>query len=52
MLSFTFSSLLIWPSEAGKGEAMDCKFTKNNIMPVFGKEPKTGFFVAFFGAEG
>lgn len=47
MISFTVSNLLIWPSEAGKGEEMQCGYKgKNTIGPVFGKEPGTGVFIA------
>ena len=47
MIRFTVSNLLIWLSEAGKGEKMQCDYKKKNaIMPVFGKEPETGVFIA------
>ncbi len=46
MISSMASNLLIWPSEAGKGEEMQCDHKKNTIVPVFGKEPETGIFVA------
>ena len=47
MLCFTVSDLLIWPSEAGKGEEMQYSYKGDNIIvPVFGKEPETGIFIA------
>jgi hypothetical protein len=45
MLYSIFSNLLIWPGEAGKGEKMSCNY-KENVVPVFGKEPGTGIFIA------
>ena len=46
MIGFMVSDLLIWPSEAGKGEKMRYDYKKNTIEPVFGKEPETGVFIA------
>ena len=51
MLCFTVSDLLIWPSEAGKGEEMQYFHEgENTIMPVFGKEPEIGIFIAHLRA--
>ena len=51
MLCFMVSDLLIWPSEAGKGEEMRYAYKRENvIVPVFGKEPETGIFIAHLRA--
>ena len=52
MLCFTFSDLLIWPGEAGKGEEMQYVHkTENTIKPVFGEEPEAGIFIVRLRAE-
>jgi hypothetical protein len=46
MVSFNTSNLLIWPSEAGKGDKMLYVCDKGKtITPVFGKVPEAGIFI-------